>query len=369
MQQLTLSTEFNTGLTSVSNIFIDRFMPQASGEFVKIYLYLLRCIGSRSDDLSISLLADTFNQTEADVMRALRYWDKMKVVSLSFHGPNHELSGITFCDLAASGKPADSSSAHSSVINRTDIHTAKNEAAQITPVIIETKSKFPAKPAYTTEQITTLSSQEDLKLLLYVVSTYFGKTLSPTEASTIIYFYDTLKLPADLIEYLVEYCVSRGHKSIRYIETVALDWAESGIKTVKAAKEQVMNHNEATYSVMNAFGISNRNPGQQEKEFIAKWTDVYCFSSDMIIEACNRTLKATHQPSFEYADTILTRWKDANVKNASDIRKADSEYELTRTARKNGGSVVSNKTNRFNNFQQRTDDDDDLESALLSNNS
>ncbi|MDO5403551.1 MAG: DnaD domain protein [Eubacteriales bacterium] len=360
MKHLTLSSELNAGFTSVSNIFIDKYMPQASGEFVKIYLYLLRSINTQSQLLSVSSLADTFNQTEADVMRALRYWDKMNVINLCFQGPNQELSGICFCSLMSADDTVQT--------QKTSQQETKTAPEHITPIIIETKSSFPAKPVYSPAQLENLSSQEDLKLLLYVVSTYFGKTLSTTEASTIIYLYDTLNFPADLIEYLVEYCVSRDHKSMRYIETVALDWASLGIKTVKAAKEQVLNHNETTYSVMNAFGISNRNPGQHEKELISKWTDVYCFSSDMIIEACNRTIKATHQPSFEYADSILSRWKEANVKNASDIRKADSEYELSKSAKKNASSVVNNKTNRFNNFQQRTSDDDDLESTLLSNN-
>ena len=45
----------------------------------------------------------------------------------------------------------------------------------------------------------------------------------------------------------------------------------------------------------------------------AKWADTYCFDTDMIIEACNRTIKAIHQPSFEYADTILANWKNSNV--------------------------------------------------------
>ena len=38
------------------------------------------------------------------------------------------------------------------------------------------------------------------------------------------------------------------------------------------------------YSVMNAFGIGSRDPGQREREFITKWTDTYCFDADMIIE-------------------------------------------------------------------------------------
>lgn len=121
---------------------------------------------------------------------------------------------------------------------------------------------------------------------------------------------------------------------MRYIEKIAASWAEAGITSVKQAKLETANHNMTIYSVMNAFGIGSRDPGQREREFITKWTDTYCFDADMIIEACNRTLKATHQPSFEYADSILTKWNKANVKTPEDIRKSDAEYELLRNQKK-----------------------------------
>ena len=77
---------------------------------------------------------------------------------------------------------------------------------------------------------------------------------------------------------------------------------------------------------MKAFGLSNREPAQHEKAMIAKWADTYCFDTDMIIEACNRTIKAIHQPSFEYADTILANWKNSNVSSLEDVKKADAAY-------------------------------------------
>ena len=53
----------------------------------------------------------------------------------------------------------------------------------------------------------------------------------------------------------------------------------------------------------------------------------------MIIEACNRTMKATHQPSFEYADSILTKWHTSNIRNSEDVRKADEQFEAGKAAK------------------------------------
>lgn len=359
MNMIALHMENHVDYTLVSNVFIDTYMPHANGEFVKVYLYLLRCVSDSRASLSISEMADLFNQTEADIMRALRYWDKTGALHLNFNADGN-LTGISFI-----------TPENTAVKQHTTPPDMTAKSSVQTPVTMPPKTQ-PIKiaaPSYSPAQLQELSAQdnEEFKMLLYAVGAYMGGTLNSSAAQRIAYFYDTLKFPVDLIEFLVEYCVSRGHKSMRYIEKVALSWAEAGITSVKLAKQEISSHNETTYSVMNAFGISSRDPGQRERDFISKWTDVYCFDSDIIIEACNRTLKATHQPSFEYADSILSKWNAANVKTPADIRKSDAEYELLRTQKKPAASTP-HSNNRFNNFHQRDTDIDSLESALISNN-
>lgn len=382
MNKLTLNNRCINCVTALSNTFIDSYMPLANGEFVKIYIYLLRCISDGQAAVSISAMADFFNQTEADVVRALRYWDKVGAVCLDLDASGTEIYGITFCDLSGSkpvSTPVPEIPASDTAVSAGGAHsyttdylvtpsapsTAKSVPLSITPVTVETRTASRAGTAYTPQQMKAFCEQDDFSMLLYAVGAYMGGTLSPSEASTIAYFYDALHFPPDLIEYLIEYCVSKGHKNMRYIEKVGLAWAEAGISTVREAKLQTSTHSETAYSVLNAFGITNRDAGQRERDYIQKWTDVYSFDCDIIIEACNRTLRATHQPSFEYADSILTKWQAAKVQNLEDIKKADAEYELTRTVRKSAGP--SGKTaNRFNNFHQRTADID--ESSLISNN-
>jgi DnaD/phage-associated family protein len=360
-------------------------MPQANGEFVKVYLYLLRNLSCKSNAISVPDMADIFNQTEADIMRALRYWDKTGAIILNFNDSGRELTGITFCNLNIDEVPHPSTKARHT---RTAVsgsaavpniepelpksapmdYVAVGSEGTTTPITMEIKSPpVHTKTTYTPQQIKELSAQDDFSMLLYAVGAYMGGTLNSSEASCIAYFYDALHFPSDLIEYLIEYCVTKGHKSMRYIEKVALAWAEAGISTVKDAKREVSSHNEITYSVMNAFGINNRDLGQRERDYINKWTDSYCYDTDIIIEACNRTLKSTHQPSFEYADSILSKWKSASVKSLGDVEKVDAEFEQTRNVKKSS-NVVTKNTNRFNNFHQRNTDINSLESSLISNN-
>ena len=95
MNTITLHMENRADNTAVSNYFIDTLMPQANGEFVKIYLYLLRCVSAGHISLSVSEMADLFNQTEADILRGLRYWDKMNALRLNF-SPDGMLPGLKF---------------------------------------------------------------------------------------------------------------------------------------------------------------------------------------------------------------------------------------------------------------------------------
>lgn len=374
MSSLILSTESSEGYTSVSNIFISEYVPGANGEFVKVYLYLLHLMSLRSNNISISLLADTFNQTEADIMRALRYWDSLDVISLSFNGPGNGLSNIVLRDIKHTGQAAnamaDPIAAESASVNSTSSYQTETVRAA-KPDIKQTEVIYTAEPSkvsYSKEQLKGFLANDNFSMLLFVIEQYMGRPLSTKETNSIVYFYDGLKLSTDLIEYLFEYCVEHNKKSINYIEKVALSWASKNIHTIAEAKEETSNHTDYVYQIMKAFGLSNREPAQHEKAMIAKWADTYCFDTDMIIEACNRTIKAIHQPSFEYADTILANWKNSNVSSLEDVKKADAAYAAGNNIKPKQTASSKPANNRFNNFQQRDKKSDDWYNSLLSNN-
>ena len=374
MSSLILSTESSEGYTSGSNIFISEYVPGANGEFVKVYLYLLHLMSLRSNNISISLLADTFNQTEADIMRALRYWDSLDVISLSFNGPGNGLSNIVLRDIKHTGQAAnamaDPIAAESASVNSTSSYQTETVRAA-KPDIKQTEVIYTAEPSkvsYSKEQLNGFLANDNFSMLLFVIEQYMGRPLSTKETNSIVYFYDGLKLSTDLIEYLFEYCVEHNKKSINYIEKVALSWASKNIHTIAEAKEETSNHTDYVYQIMKAFGLSNREPAQHEKAMIAKWADTYCFDTDMIIEACNRTIKAIHQPSFEYADTILANWKNSNVSSLEDVKKADAAYAAGNNIKPKQTASSKPANNRFNNFQQRDKKSDDWYNSLLSNN-
>ena len=94
MADITLDCGGLLSSTCIPNIFIDKYMTSANGEFVKIYLYLLRCMDQSRQTCSISELADVFEHTEKDILRALAYWEKMHLLHMEYDG-NHEVSRIS----------------------------------------------------------------------------------------------------------------------------------------------------------------------------------------------------------------------------------------------------------------------------------
>ena len=172
-------------------------------------------------------------------------------------------------------------------------------------------------------------------------------------------------MSADLIEYLIEYCVENGHKSMHYIQKVALSWHEQKISTVSEAKNNSLMYNKNCYSVLNAYGIKGRAPAASEIAYIKKWNDEYCFSLELILEACSRTMSTIHQPNFEYTDSILKNWFKHNVRTMKDVAALDASYLKEKERRKKQASKPPVQQNKFNNFDSRSYDMSDLERKLV----
>ncbi len=367
MAKITLHSDNQNSATSVSNIFIDEYMSDANGEFVKIYLYLLRLMNAPDATFSISSIADKFEHTEKDIKRALSYWERMHLLRLEYDG-NRNLTGICLLDSVSKKDPADSGAPSGSTPGPQSAESAAS--GTLSPDISTADMPVnapavPAKKSYSADAVRQFRQNESVAELFFIAERYLGRTLSATDINTILYLYDGLEFSAELIEYLVEYCVSKGHTSIRYIEKVALGWAASNITTVEDAKQAAGLHGRSYYAVMKAFGISGRNLVPSETNFIRKWKSEYGFSDELIQEACARTMEAIHQPSFEYTDSILSSWHRNQVSRLSDIVKLDAEHQ---SKKKSAASVSASKSaspNKFNNFTQRSDDYDQLEKMLL----
>lgn len=336
------------GVTTISNEFIDSYMLQANGEFVKVYLYLLR-ITQNERAISLSSIADAFDYTERDITRALRYWEKAGLLNLTFE--NSKLTGIAFCSLPVSN------SKETAAVQELPAEQAPPAKPQE-----ETKPAVPPK-TLTADQKKELQEKEEVSQFLYIAEQYLGRTLSRTDIDNLLYFYAELHFNAELIEYLVEYCVSKGSRSARYIETVALAWASEGITTVQEAKNATNLHNKNYFTILKALGIKGRNPVPTEQKMMDQWLNELGFSLDIIQEACQRTVLQTGQASFPYADSILRGWHKRGVHHLTDLAALDEEHRIKK-ASKPQAQTVSQSTPK-EEYPHRKYDYDEIQKSLF----
>ena len=384
-------------------------MPKANGEFVKVYLYLLRATGSGAGIATISEIADHFSNTEADIIRALNYWASEGILQLQ-SGADGQIMGINLCSLSVSGMQAAQSNIQSavadnaaqnnlqnSVVNNATQNNLQNgvvnNAAQNIStanirmqdsVVEKLKSQTTDKAAssqkeYTLDEIKEFRKNPDISELFFIIETYLKHTLSSTDTNMVLYWLDELHFSTDLVEYLVEYCITKGHSSLRYMNKVALGWADAGIKTVDQAKDDAAAHSQIYYSVMKALGITGRNLVDSEVSLINKWVGEYGFDIELVKAACSKTISAIQKPSFEYTDSILANWRKKDVHTLKDVEVLDANFAKANKASATGSSQGTNAANgsskpksnnsssknKFNNFNQRNNDYDKLEKLFL----
>ncbi len=350
-------------VTVVSNEFIDQYMAAANGEYVKVFLYLLR---HEREELDMSSIADALNHTEADVKRALTYWKRMGVLAEDDREEadrrEEREPGARIPERKREEFAPDSQESEQ---KQEDFEPARRMLGREDSRLPETGDTY--------ERMRRLSSDEEFSALLYAVQQYLGKTFTQIECEKFAFFYDGLHMSGELLEYLAEYCAGGGHSSIRYIEKVAISWYQAGIRTREEAREYTARFSGDTAAVLKAFGITGRTAGTAEQDFIRRWFKEYGFDKSLVVEACSRTITATGSASFPYADKILKGWSEQQVRTLKDVealdrkrqqRKAEKEQAAGADRRGGSGRETSGRkragANGFRNFEERTGDIDDF---------
>lgn len=330
--------------TILPNSFIENYMLAANGSYVKVYLYLTMCIQNGSTNLSVSSLADRMENTEKDVLRALKYWAKIGLIALGYDDAG-AISAITLVN--------------------PDALTYKE---QMTKVLGDTRPPLKIAPEITAitadipdnEQDETACTDGDFSWLLSIVEQYFGRMLTPKDVDTLSFIYNDLQFSSELIFHLCDHCAGAGKTTAAYIRSVAIAWHEKGVTNVEDAMDASASYQAAYQAVSKAFGI-RRDLAAVEKKFIDTWTKTYGFATTIIVEACNRTMLGIGKPDFKYTDSILKSWHKNNVRTPADIESLDKSFSA---AKNQGGNVKAFRSgagkeraksapNQFNSFPQR----------------
>ena len=395
--------------TMVPNEFIDRIMPAANGEYVKVFLYLLRHNG---EEITPAHIADALELTEGDVRRALMRWQREGLISVPLDNgkaaqaapepPAPAVQELTESiseieDIVPAAGPAGAeqipAAAPAPAQTAAPVRTAQTTApaaqtaqgypAPAADAVPAAAASSPAElPPRKPADFGKLRKDEDFTTLLYVLQRYLGIIFSQTNTDSVAYLYDTLGMSQDLLIYTAEICAERKQRAesegrragdrdwFRYFEKTALRFHGKGIRTAEQAREDDTRYRAAIFAVMNAFGKDCSYPGQAERTLIEKWYNDYGFSAEIIVEACSIVKLSTGGISYSYADKILNSWHEAGIRTVDQAK----DYEVRRkegggagngqngrrtgAPRNNPGRVAT----RFHNLEER---DDDLEAYAL----
>ncbi len=372
------------GATIVSNRFIDEYMTEANDAQLKVYLYLVRMLNAHLET-SVTDIADRFNHTEKEVIRAFKYWEKRGVLTIDYD-PEGNLTGVHLMNLCRgelTGPTVEETHNKVKVPEEREIIKAAaaenassvDVSAGVEPVKAENAKVIPIKSSYSASEIAKFSAAGG-KQLTFLAEAYFGKPVTQSDLQTLCYMSDCLEMSDDLIDYLLQYCVEKGKKDFRYAEKVAIGWKEKGISTVDQAKTGNRKYDKNVYDIMNRLGKSG-SPTDKEMDYIIRWRDVYGFSDSVIFEACDRTVMATDSHRFQYAEGILSNWSAQGIRELSDIENKDKEHKSS--SLKNGGSTdgstggarngngKKNSAGSFGNYRQNEIDYDEVAKKLFAN--
>ena len=312
--------------TPVSNIFIEKYLPQARGEFVKIYLLMLKHNTFGELGVSSSILASTLNLLESDIMNALNYWNDQGVIKLTQIDKMGNFN-VEFLDLSDE-----------------DIN---NQSSQV-------------------DLLEALNSN-NTKDMLRDIETLLARPLSPNEMSIYLNWQKEFGFSSELILILMEYCISKGKSDPRYIEKVALSWHDMKITTVEQAQNLIKKNEDKWISIrkiLTYLGINNMDIMKPQQDLIEKWLFIYKFSVDVILKACDVCFERLNRADFKYIDGILSKWHKNNFKTLEDIAINDNKRSNATKYQKPSYNN-NDKSLKFNNFEAREYDYDSLEKKLL----
>lgn len=281
----------------VSTDFIDKKMLNANGAYVKVYLYALS-LAYKGISEDTSEIAKKLNLLESDVVNAFEYFEKEEILTINnnyiyFNGQAEK--------------------------NGAEKRSVKKKAPEnVSKLMMENKA---------------------LADLCELSQGILGKTLNNNDLETIYWFYDELGFSPEVIIMLLEYCVSKDKRSMKYIEKVAISWHENGITTINQIENYIQSEKEKNsyfYSLRKLFGITDRNLSKTEEMYLKSWKNEYGMGEEMVALAYEYCILSTNKLSFPYINSIIKDWHEKGIKTIEEAEKDHNNY----------------KSNNFNNQNQ-----------------
>ena len=222
------------------------------------------------------------------------------------------------------------------------------------PAASKTPAARPAavKPVWQ-EVLRYQQEHREFTAFLQEVSARLGRPLNHGDNATLMYLSTTAGIPSASVLMAVGYAVSVGKASVRYVESLALAWADEDIVTpdqVDAKIRQLQETRASAEKVERVLGLTRPLNAAQAKT-AHRWLTAWCFSDAMLQHAQTITNENCAKFSVAYMDKILERW------HAEGITTPDRIDAAPKAAKKKGAAAT--------NPEQSSLDNDAFEEQLL----
>ncbi len=220
------------------------------------------------------------------------------------------------------------------------------------------KSQFRERPSYDAAEIDAVASvNSNVDYLFKQSEKILGKILSASDFEMIYSFVDWLGLPVEVVIMLLQFAAKQGKTGKRYLETVAIDWADKGINTYESAEEHIREielklSNEG--KVRGILGIYDRALTQTEKKYIGIWTYEKNIPIPLVSEAYERTVAATGKLAWGYMNKILMSWHDEGLETPEQVQEYEALFKMKNAPTK---QRAGKKKNSFNNYEDTNKED------------
>ena len=302
--------------TSVNNIFISEFMPQADGTFVKVYLLALRFAQDDDIEASNEKIAEVLKIPVIDVVSAWRFWKSVGIVDFDDDGDSLSFS-VLFKDLRAlylSGSSLDKNSANNSLSQNTyddELDIDEGDLSSDTKLIIE------------------VNKDDGVKKMFQDVAHIVRRPLNTQEKIKIIKWLRDYNISCEMISHAYSYAYDiLKKKSPAYVETIIMNWYDKGFTNLSQVMSDfnVMNDSQRNYNkLMQSLAMPFKNVSDFEKKIIDKWYDDFNYGNDIILKAAENFIY-TAKPSIAYLDAILEAWHKEGIKTVEDAERTNELY-------------------------------------------
>ena len=257
--------------TDVENVYINEYMTEAPGEYVKAYLYGLFC-SEHGMELKSALMAEVLHMDEDRLREAWEYWERMNVVAIEEEENDYTVVFLSLREQLFSGEQG--------------VERAIDMSDEV------------------------MDEDEEFKRLTEAAEDMLGRPLNGRELQEIDSWTKELGVPGEVIHEAFDYCVEIGKPSINYISKVILAWAKEGLTDREMVKEYLEKTSERQgiyRRILNSLGLK-RNVTEAEKRLVDSWLDDMKFSPERILEACEKA-GFTQSPNLRYVNKVLENWK------------------------------------------------------------